>query len=271
MSRSTEKTKPYMILVLDAGNSNIDIGCIENGEVLCVDRMETNRRKTESEYAVTMESILRLNGKAPSDFEGAVISSVVPPLTDTLRLAVKRLTGLDAIVVGPGIETGLNIGLDAPDTMGADLVAAAVAAQAAYPMPCVLFDMGTATTVSVMDKTGKFLGGAVMPGLGISMDALSNVTAQLPHISLDPPKKCISSNTVDCMKSGAVFGYASAVDGMLDRIQEELGTPVTAVATGGLAPKVVPWCRHRVELDSGLLLKGLWLIWIKNKPQHTPK
>lgn len=254
-----------MILVLDAGNTNIDIGCIENGEVRSVDRMETSRRRSASEYAVTLECILRLNGRTPKDFEGAVIASVVPIVTEPLCLAVKRLTGLDALVVGPGIRTGLNIGLDEPDSIGADLVAAAVAALQDYPMPCAIFDMGTATTISVLDKTGKFLGGAVMPGLGISMDALSCITAQLPHVSLEAPKKCVSSNTVDCMKSGAVFGYASAVDGMLDRIQAELGTPVAAVATGGLASKIVPWCRHRIETDAGLLLRGLWYIWEKNK------
>lgn len=254
-----------MILAVDAGNTHIVLGCAEGENIVSVARMETNRTKTEYEYAVTISQILRLDGKGPEDFEGAIISSVVPPLTDTLRTAVRLVTGHNALIVGAGIKTGLNIGLDDPATMGADLVAAAVAALKEYAPPMVIIDMGTASTMTVIDGRGRFMGGAILPGAGLAMDALTSGASLLPRISIEPPKKVIASSTVEAMKSGAVYGTAGALDGMIDHIEQELGTEVTVVATGGLAKTITPFCRHEVRLDENLLLHGLCLLWEKNK------
>jgi type III pantothenate kinase len=254
-----------MILAVDAGNSNIVLGCMEGGKLVSVARMETNRKKTENEYAATISQILQLDGKGATDFEGAIISSVVPPLTDTLRIAVRIVTGHESMVVGAGIKTGLNIGLDDPGTMGADLVTAAVAALSVKRPPLVIIDMGTATTMTVIGVNGRFLGGAILPGVGVASDALTSGASLLPRINIEAPKKCIGANTVDAMKSGAVFGTAGALDGMIDRIEAELGEHVTVMATGGLANRIIPFCRRQIILDDDLLLKGLWILWEKNK------
>ena len=156
--------------------------------------------------------------------DGAIISSVVPPLSNVMKTAVKKITGKTVIIVGAGVKTGLNILLDDPGQMGSDLVANGVAALNTYKLPVIVFDMGTATTISVIDTRGCFLGGALFPGVVLSMNALSRGTSQLPKVPIEPPEKVISANTIDCMKSGAIFGTASMVDGMIDRIEEELGS-----------------------------------------------
>ncbi|MEG1633189.1 MAG: type III pantothenate kinase [Oscillospiraceae bacterium] len=254
-----------MILAVDAGNTNVVLGCVENSEICGIARMESNRRKTEFEYAVNIERILALNGVAADQLEGAIISSVVPQLTDSLASAVLMVTGHEALIVGAGVKTGLNIGIDDPSQLGADLVAGAVAALDLHAPPLIIIDMGTATTMTVIGPNARVLGGAIMPGPGVAMDALVGGASLLPHIPLDPPKKCICSNTIDCMQSGAVFGTAAAIDGMIDRMEQELGSPTFVVATGGLASKVIPYCRHDILRDENLLLHGLWLIWERNK------
>lgn len=254
-----------MILAVDAGNTHIVLGCLEGEKTLSVARMETNRTKTEHEYAAAISQILRLDGKGEQDFEGAIVSSVVPPLTETLRIAVRLVTGRDALVVGAGIKTGLNIGLEDPATLGADLVAAAVAALKDYPVPLAIIDMGTASTITVIDGKSRFLGGAILPGVGLAMDALTAGASLLPRISIEPPKRVIASSTVEAMRSGAVYGTAGALDGMIERIEAELGAEVNVVATGGLAKKITPFCRHQVTLDENLLLRGLGILWEKNR------
>lgn len=256
-----------MILALDTGNTHTVIGCINaQGEIVDVFRMETNSRRTEYEYASDIGRILELGHMDVREFEGAIISSVVPPMTDTLCRAVKLLAGVTPLVVGAGLKTGLNIGLDDPGTIAADLVSAAVGAKEKYPLPCVIIDMGTATTFSVLDAGGRFLGGAIMPGVAISLNALTEGTSLLPRIEIIPPKKAVGSNTNDCMKSGVVFGAAGSLDGVLDHFEEELGEQAaTIVATGGLAGCITPYCRHRILLDDTLLLRGLYILWEKNK------
>jgi len=254
-----------MLLAIDVGNSNIVIGCINAGEISHVFRMVTDISKTEYEYAVGIKSILEFDGIQCDGFDGAIISSVVPPLLTVLKSAVKRITGKNALTVGAGIKTGLNILLDDPAQLGSDLVADAVAAVATYPLPIIIFDMGTATTISVIDKHGSHIGGALFPGVGLSMNALSSGTSQLPKVPIEPPDKVINGNTIDAMKSGAIFGTASMVDGMIDRIEEELGLTATVVATGGLSSKIVPYCRHEISHDANLLLRGLGIIYEKNK------
>ena len=262
-----------MILALDTGNTHTVIGCIDkDGAILDVFRMETNARRTEFEYASDIGRILGLGKMDVGQLEGAIISSVVPPMTETLRRAVTLLAGVQPLVVGAGLKTGLNIGLDDPGTIAADLVSAAVGAKEKYPLPCVIIDLGTATTFSVLDEQGRFAGGAIMPGVAISLNALTDGTSLLPRIEIVPPKKAIGSNTIDCMKSGVVFGAAGALDGVLDHFEQEMGREAaTIVATGGLAGCVTPHCRHKIVLDDTLLLHGLYLLWEKNKPGAADK
>ena len=198
-----------MILAIDTGNTNIVLGCIENRKIRAVARMATDVNKTDYEYAVGMKNVLAFAGFQPESFEGAILSNVVWPLTSTLCRAVKLLTGLDTLVVGKGLKTGLDIRLDDPGQIGADLVVGAVAALHLRRPPLIVIDMGTATTISAVDAQGRFAGGAIVPGLRLSMESLSGNTSQLPRVSLDAPAKCIGTNTVACMQSGAIYGSAA--------------------------------------------------------------
>ncbi|MCR5121259.1 MAG: type III pantothenate kinase [Ruminococcus sp.] len=256
-----------MILAADIGNSNIVIGCFDNNDIMFVERLSTNHRSTAMEYAVMIKTILELHDLNGERIDGGIISSVVPPLTNTLKMAMERLGCGEILAVGPGIKTGLRIMLDNPAQLGSDRVADAVGAIDLYPAPLILIDMGTATTVSVIDGEKNFLGGMIIPGLRVSLESLASRTSQLPTISLTPAKKTIGTNTVDCMKSGIINGTASMLDGVTERIEEELGEKCTIVATGGLAGIVVPFCKREIILDETLLLKGLRIIYAKNKHQ----
>ncbi len=253
-----------MILALDIGNTHIVMGCLEDDEIKKVARMATDPLRTEHEYAVMIKQILEIDSIDNRGFSGAIISSVVPPLTSTLKKAVERVTGHRPMVVGAGLKTGLNIMLDNPAQLGSDLVAAGVAAQADYKLPVIIIDMGTATTITVINENSAFLGGAIIPGTALSMNALASGTSQLPKVSIEAPKRCIGTNTIDCMKSGAVFGAASMLDGMIERIEAELGTTASVVATGGLARSVTPYCNREIVCDDDLLLRGLGIIYNKN-------
>ena len=198
-------------------------------------------------------------------FEGAIISSVVPSVTEALKEAVKKLTGLDCMVVGPGMRTGMNVRIDDPGTLAGDLVVGSVAAMNFYGSPAIVLDMGTATTMVVIDQNRCYRGGAILPGVKLSYAALAAGTSLLPDISIAPPKKCIATNTVDSMRSGAVFGTAAMLDGMIDRMEAELGYPCTVIATGGLASSITPYCKRKIICDDDLLLKGLWYLYQKNK------
>ena len=254
-----------MILAVDAGNSAVTLGCVEGRDILNLARPETSPGRSADEYAVLMERVLALRGVKLREFEGAAIASVVPPLTEILREAVKLVTDHDALVVGAGVKTGLNIGIDDPSQMGADLVAGAVAALDAHEPPVIIIDMGTATTITVIGPNSRLLGGAILPGAAVSLEALSGAASLLPRISLDAPKRAIGSGTVECMKSGAVFGAACAIDGMIERMEAELGGSAALVATGGLAGRIIPYCRHDIEIDDYMLLRGLSLIWERNR------
>lgn len=254
-----------MVLAVDIGNSNIVLGCFEDNEILFIERLSTNQYYTSLEYTIMIKNILELNNLSDQTFEGGIISSVVPSVTHTVQQAMTRLTGKPVMVVGPGVKNGLKIKLDNPAQLGSDRVADAVAAVNNYPCPLIIIDMGTATTISVIDRDKNFLGGMIIPGLRVSLDSLTNRTSQLPKISLDPPKKVIGSNTIDCMKSGIIYSTASSIDGVIERIQEELGEICTVISTGGLARAIIPYCRHDIIIDDQLLLKGLMVIYNKNK------
>ncbi len=256
-----------MILAIDCGNTHIKCGCMSaEQEPSLVFRLPTDRLQTDFGYAATVRQILEMSHISTSELEGAILSSVVPPMTDTLVRAVQLLIGQAPIVVGAGVKTGLHIAVNDPGTVAADLVVSAAAAKALYPLPAVIVDMGTATTVTAVDKNGRFIGGAILPGVKLSLDALAEKTALLPHIELHAPKNAIGSDTVECMKSGILYGNAGAVDALLDRFSDALqNADISFVATGGLASTIIPHCRHTLALDENLSLKGLYLIWEKNK------
>lgn len=257
-----------MILCIDIGNTNIAIGGYEGDALRFQSRCGTDRSKTAEEYALLVQGILRLRGIDPAGITGGVLSSVVPALRQVVRVGMELLTGKRFLVVSSGVKTGLNIRMEIPGQLGSDLVADAVAALHKYPKPIVIFDMGTATTLSVLDSRGSYLGGMICPGLRISVDALADGAAQLPSITLADPVKVIGQNTVECMRSGAIYGHAAMLDGLAARVEEELGAPVTAVATGGLAPLVLPYCKRNILLDETLQLDGLRLIYEKNLPHR---
>lgn len=255
-----------MLLAIDIGNSNVVIGCLDaDNRVVAQFRMVTDLKKTEDEYAAGMQAILLHNGIDGKKFSGAIICSVVPPLTDIFKIAVERLTGCNALVVGTGVKTGLSIMIENPASLGSDLVAVSVAAMVEYPLPAIVIDMGTATTITVVDKGNKFLGGAIAPGVALSLNALSSGTSLLQKVQIEAPKKCISSTTTTCMQSGAVYGNAAMLDGMIDRFEQELGQKASLIATGGIAAKIVPLCTHEIIYDEDLLLRGLGIIYKKNQ------
>lgn len=255
-----------MVLAIDIGNTNIVIGCFQDDKIIFVERISTNQKGTALEFAVSFKSVLEIYGLKSRDIEGSILSSVVPSITGIVKQAVEKITQKNCMVVGPGIKTGLKIVIDNPAQLGSDMAIGAVAALNQSNGPLALIDMGTATTVSVINDKNEFIGGMIMPGAAISMDALYDKTAQLPKIAFEPPKKKIGSNTIDCMKSGMIYGFAGSIDGLLDHIEEELKMPVTAIATGGLAEVIVPHCRHKdIIIDDTLLLKGMRIIYLKNK------
>ena len=254
-----------MILGIDVGNTNVVLGILEDGKVLQTVRMRTESNATSAEHAIKISDLLHFMSVKPEDIEGSIISSVVPPATESIAEALWKLTGKKALIVGPGMKTGLNVRIDDPGTLGADLVVGAVAVIAFYSTPAIVIDMGTATTITVIDGRNAFRGGAILPGVKLSFSALVSGTSLLPDIYIEKPDKCIGTNTVDCMRSGAVLGTAAMIDGMIDRMEEELDEQCTLVATGGLASSVISCCNHDIVCDDDLLLKGLWILYQKNK------
>lgn len=254
-----------MILAIDIGNSNIVIGCIEGGEIQNETRIATDLVKTSDQYCFDLKNMLSLSDVPVSRLEDVIISSVVPPVLNSMRTAVLKLTGKKPFVVGPGIKTGLNILLDNPQQVGSDLIVAAVAALREYKPPLILIDMGTATTISVINKDRAYLGGCICPGVRISAEALSARAALLPGINLDQPRRAIGKNTTDCMRSGIMLGAACMLDGMIERMEQELGERATVVATGGIARFVLPMCRREIAYDRNLLLKGLAVLYQMNR------
>ena len=254
-----------MILCVDIGNSNIVIGGVEGDEILFEARLRTDPTKTSDEYCIDLKMILEVYEANPKAVEGSIISSVVPQVLNSIKTALKKLTGKDALVVGPGLKTGLNIKIENPAQTGADLVVGCVAALRQHKPPMIVIDMGTATTMIALDKTGAFIGGCIAPGVKISMDALTGRTALLPGLQLDQPKKAIGRNTIDCMRSGIMMGSACMLDGMVQRMEEELGSKATVVITGGIAKFVMPMCRTPMIYDKDLLLKGLAALYRDNR------
>ena len=252
-------------LAIDIGNTNIVMGVLDAERILVSCTLGTDRNKTGDEYAVIFRNLLDIHKIPLEELEGGILSSVVPSLKEPMQEAVLHLTGKPCLVVGPGLKNGLKIRIDDPAQLGSDCVAVAVAAAAEYPLPALVFDMGTATTLSVLSGKGEYLGGLLMPGVRIGLEALAEQTSQLPQISLgDPPRGLIGSNSKDCMVNGVLYGNAAMIDGIIERMRQELGEDPTILATGGVAAQIVPHCKETVIYDGDLLLKGLRRIYEKN-------
>lgn len=253
-----------MVLCIDIGNSNITLGGFVGDELVFVAELSTNVRETKDEYAVKILNTLALHGVTKADVNGAIISSVVPQLNSVIAKAVEFIYGILPLIVGPGVKTGINIHCDTPSSVGADLICASVAAHYIYGSPSLIVDMGTATKMIVVNAKGTFIGVSIIPGVLMGLTALAAGTAQLPQVSLEAPASIVAKNTADCMKSGAIFGHASMVDGMIDRINDELGEELAVYATGDFATVILPHCKHKITLDEQLVLKGLNIIYKKN-------
>lgn len=254
-----------MILTIDIGNSNIVLGGVREDTIVFEARLRTEATKTSDQYCVDLKILLDVYHVRPEDIEGCIISSVVPQVLNSFQTAIKKLTGKTSLVVGPGLKTGLDIRLENPGQTGADLVVADVAALREHKPPLIVIDMGTATTMSVLDENGAHIGGCIIPGVRISLDALTDRTALLPGLQLDQPKRAIGRNTVDAMRSGIMIGTACMLDGMVERFEEELGKKTMVVVTGGIAKFIVPLCKTPMIYDKDLLIKGLAALYRDNK------
>lgn len=253
-----------MILTIDIGNSNIVLGGVRENDIVFEARLRTEATKTSDQYCVDLKILMEVYGVSSKDIEGTIIASVVPQVLNSMRTAIQKLTGMVPLVVGPGLKTGLNILLENPGQTGADLVVADVAALREHKPPLIIIDMGTATTMSVLDKNGAHIGGCIIPGVKLSMDALTEGTALLPGLQLDQPKRAIGRNTIDAMRSGIMMGTACMLDGMVERMEAELGCKTTVVVTGGIAKFIVPMCKTPMIYDKDLIIKGLAALYRDN-------
>ena len=254
-----------MILTIDIGNSNIVLGGIKDKDIVFEARLRTEATKTSDQYCVDLKILMEVYGVNSKEIEGTIIASVVPQVLNSMRTAIQKLTGKVPLVVGPGLKTGLNILLENPGQTGADLVAADVAALREHKPPLILIDMGTATTISVLDKNGAHIGGCIVPGVKLSMDALTEGTALLPGLQLDQPKRAIGRNTIDAMRSGIMMGTACMLDGMVERMEAELGCKTTVIITGGIAKFIAPMCKTPMIYDKDLIIKGLAALYRDNR------
>ena len=254
-----------MLLAIDIGNTNITIGGIKDDQIVFEARIATDRIKTSDQYGADIKNMLALFDVKVEDIDDCIIASVVPPVFNAVRTGAVKAIGKQPMVVGPGIKTGLNIQVDSPSQVGSDRIVIAVAALAEYKPPLALMDLGTATTIEIVDENCTYIGGCILPGVRVSLDALTSRTAQLPGINLDKPKKVIGKNTVDCMRSGIMHGTAAMLEGLVERMEEELGYKTTVIATGGIAKFVVPMCKNSIIYDKDLLVKGLAALYRDNK------
>lgn len=261
-----------MILVIDAGNTNIVLGVYESRDKLRMcSRISMDRAKTSDQFAVEIRDILRLYDISEQEITGAILSCVVPQVSIALKNAVRKILDCEVLTVGPGMKTGMQIRVDNPNEVGADIIVGCVAALDKYPVPCVVIDMGTVTKMVVLDRDRAMIGAVFMPGVRISAESLSEKTAQLPHVALDAPPKVVGTGTSACIRSGIIYGHASMIDGLADRIEEQVGEKCTFVVTGGHAASVFPHCRRKMIYDNQLLLDGLYLLYCKNAKDMTDR
>ncbi|GKV57779.1 type III pantothenate kinase [Sporosarcina sp. NCCP-2222] len=253
-----------MILVLDTGNTNIVLGVYEQGVLKYHWRMETYRHKTEDEYAMSVKALFSHVGLEFSDITGIIISSVVPPVMFPLEQMCRKYFDIRPLIVGPGVKTGLNIKYENPREVGADRIVNAVAAIHEYGDPLIIVDFGTATTYCYVNEKGEYMGGAIAPGVGISMEALFDRASKLPRVELVRPEQVIGKNTVAAMQAGIVYGYVGQVEGIVGRIKAQSKVEPKVIATGGLADLIASETDVIDVVDSFLTLKGLHLIYERN-------
>jgi type III pantothenate kinase len=254
-----------MLLCTDVGNTNIKFALYNGDHLLMKLRFSTNRAKTADDYAVDLYTIFQLNNVNADEINGSIISSVVPMVTNPLNNAIKTVTGIESLIVGPGLKTGLDIRLENPAAVGSDIVCTCVALKELYPCPIIVAGLGTATTILYMNSAKAYCGGTILPGIQISLDALTSRAALLPSVNIAEPKKVIGTNTTDSIKSGVIYGNASMIDGMIDRYEEEVGEKCFHIATGGFAQTIVKYCKHDITVNDDLILEGLKIIYNKNK------
>jgi type III pantothenate kinase len=253
-----------MLFAIDIGNSYITLGAYDGKKLVFVSELVTLPKLSRDQYAVEILNVMRLYDIKAEVVTGAIISSVVPELTSVLQSAIKLLCDIDPLIVGPGVKSGLPITIDNPAQLGPDLVACGVAAVARGKMPCIIYDLGTTTTVSVIDGEGKFSGVVISAGVGTTLEMFTSHTALLPHVSIEAPKTVIGKNSIHSMQSGLVYGTAAMLDGLSGRISKELEEEPVLLATGSMAHQIVPYCQNKVELCEHLLLEGLRLIYERN-------
>ena len=257
-----------MLLLTDIGNTNIVFGGMEDGTIRFQARIATDRAKSSDQYAMTFLKLMKVYGVDPSRICDCIISSVVPPVLNAVGTGLAKILNLRPMVVGPGLKTGLKIQVENPAQVGSDRIVAAVGALLDHEAPLILLDMGTATTLEVVGRGSTYLGGCILPGVRTALDGVVSRSAQLPGISLETPKKVIGTNTEDCLRSGVLYGAAAMIDGLVDRIERELGEPATVLATGGISPLVVPLCHREIILEEDLLLRGLAEIYSRNRKKN---
>lgn len=259
-----------MILTMNVGNSAMSLGVFDGGELRFSTSAATDARLTRDELRIKINASLGLYGVTPDMLEGAVIASVVPPMSKLIYDAVEAVLGKKPIVVGPGTKTGLNINIDYPNELGADIVATSAGALTKYMPPMIIIDVGTATTFSAIDENGCYQGCAICPGVKTSYDALAAATAQLPRISIGEVGRVIGKSSVDSMHSGLIHGFSSMLDGMLDKFSEELGQ-CDIIATGRMAEDIIKHCKREIKFDKTLIHTGLYSIYMRNVQKKKGK
>lgn len=270
-SKNRKQGDTAMILTIDIGNTAITMGLFTpEGRLQFRGSLKTDKNKTRDQIAIDLLDMFHLYRSDLQGITGAVISSVVPPMTSAMARAVEQLSGVRPMIVGPGVKTGMNILAEIHNQLGADIVASSVAAIQKYPQPIIVIDMGTATTFSYLSES-TYKGCVIIPGVRIAVEALSGRAAELPHISLEQPPSIFGRSTIDAMRSGVLYGNAAMIDGMIQRMEAEAKPVATVVMTGGNAEMIQPHCKRKILIDENLLLDGLYYLYQKNHERRRPK
>lgn len=268
MTRTRKGNVASMILAIDIGNSNMTVGLYTpTGELKFRSAVKTDKNTTRDQCALDLLGVFQLYAADIKLVSGAIVSSVVPPMTAAISGAIKMLTGKPPMIVGPGIKTGMNIRSETHNQLGADIVASSVAALHKYPGPIIVIDMGTATTMSVLNGS-TYEGCVIIPGMRIAVEALSQRAAELPHISIEPPPSILGRNTIDAMRAGVLYGHAAMLDSMIERLEEASKPAETVVMTGSTGGMIRKYCKRDILYDANLLLDGLYFLYQKNLDRY---